>query len=78
MSKKEVVVLRYKSASPFYYRESQENEQFEQKAQNFEPPIHYVVQQKATTHGIIVSKGFELVFVTKQKTIVLRRAKPIT
>jgi hypothetical protein len=31
MSKKEEVLLRYKFASPPYYQEGQENEEFEQK-----------------------------------------------
>jgi len=38
-----------RSISPPYYRKDHENEEFEQKVQNFEPPIHYVVEQKATT-----------------------------
>jgi len=38
-----------RSVSPPYYRKDHENEEFEQKVQNFEPPIHYVVEQKATT-----------------------------
>jgi hypothetical protein len=41
---KEEVVPRYIFASPPYYRKDHENAKFEQKAQNFEPPIHYVVK----------------------------------
>jgi hypothetical protein len=43
------VVLKYRSISPFYYWEGQENEEFEQITYNFEPPICYVVEQEATT-----------------------------
>ncbi len=43
------VVLRYKFASPLYYWKDHENEELEQKAQNFEPLIHYVVEQKIAT-----------------------------
>jgi hypothetical protein len=44
--KKEEIVPRYRSISPPYYRKDHENEECEQKAQNVEPPIHYVVEQK--------------------------------
>ncbi len=44
---------------------------------NFEPPICYMVEQKATTQGIRMSKGIELILVTRQETVVLPRAKPI-
>jgi hypothetical protein len=47
--KREEVVPRYKSASPPYYQEEHENEEIEERAQNFEPRIHYVVEQEATT-----------------------------
>jgi len=47
------------------------------KVQNFEPQIHYVVEQKAITKGIKMSKRVELVLVTKQETVVLPKAKPI-
>ncbi len=50
MLEREEVVLKYKSASPPYYQEGQENEKFEQKVQNFKPSIHYV-EQKVTTQG---------------------------
>jgi hypothetical protein len=43
MSEREEVVLRYKYASPPYYQNNQENEKSEQRAQNFEHLIHYVV-----------------------------------
>jgi hypothetical protein len=46
---KEEVVSRYRSTSPPYYRKDHENEEFAQKAQNFEPLIHYVVEQEAAT-----------------------------
>ncbi len=41
---REEVIPRYRSASRPYYRNGKENEEFEQKAQNFEPSIHYVVK----------------------------------
>jgi hypothetical protein len=65
MSEKEDVAPRYRSTSPLYYRKDHENEEFEQKAQNFEPLIHYVVEEEATTQGIKMSRGVKLVFVTK-------------
>jgi len=40
--KREEVIPRYKSASPPYYQGGQKNEKFE----NFELLIHYVVEQK--------------------------------
>jgi hypothetical protein len=43
------MVPKYRSTSPPYYWEGQENEEFEQKVQNFEPLIHYVVEQEVTT-----------------------------
>jgi hypothetical protein len=55
----------------------QENEKFEQRAQNFEPLIHHVVEEEVATQGIILSRGVEPVLVIKQETIVLPRAKPI-
>ncbi len=63
--------LRYKFAPFVYYKEGQENEEFEQKAQNFEPSIHYVVEQKFATVSIIIFRGVELVLVTKQEIVVL-------
>jgi hypothetical protein len=65
MSKKEEVVSRYKLASPPYYRKEHEDEELEERAQNFELQIHYVVEQKAITMGIRMSKGVELILVTK-------------
>ncbi len=70
------MVLKYKSVSPLYYREGQENEEFEQRPHNFEPPNHYVVEQEATTQGIRISKRIEPVLITKQETIILPRTKP--
>jgi hypothetical protein len=46
---REEVVLRYKFAKPPHYKKEHEDEEFEERAQNFEPQIHYVVEQKATT-----------------------------
>jgi hypothetical protein len=43
-SEREEMVQRYRFASPPYYQEGQENEEFEQKVQNFEPLIYYVVE----------------------------------
>jgi hypothetical protein len=48
-SEKEEVVPKYKFALPPYYREDHENVEFEQITQNFEPPIHYMVEQEAIT-----------------------------
>jgi hypothetical protein len=76
MSEREEVVPRYRSASPPYYREDHENEEFEQRAQNFKPSIHYVVKQEVVTQGIKMSKRVEPILVTKQETIVLPRTKP--
>jgi hypothetical protein len=49
MPKREEIVPRYKFASPPYYREDHENEEFEKMAYNFEPPIRYVVEQEVAT-----------------------------
>jgi hypothetical protein len=49
MLKKEEIVIRYKSTSLLYYRDGQKNEEFEQKVQNFQLLIHYVIEQEATT-----------------------------
>jgi len=38
--------------------------------------IHYVVEQKAPTQGIIISKGVESVLITKQEVVVLLRVEP--
>ncbi len=46
---REEVIPRYRYASPPYYQNGQENEKFEQRAQSFEPLIHYVVEQEAAT-----------------------------
>ncbi len=51
--------------------------EFKQKTQNFELPIHYMVEQEATIQGIKMSKRVEPVLVIKQETIVLPKAKPI-
>jgi hypothetical protein len=67
MSKREEVVLMYRFASPLYYRNGQENEKFEQRAQKIEPPIQYVIEQEATTQGIRMSKGIKSVFVLDKK-----------
>jgi hypothetical protein len=56
----------YIFASP-HYRNGQENEKFEQGVQKFEPPIQYVIEQKATTQGIIMSKGVKSVLVLDKK-----------
>jgi hypothetical protein len=44
MSKREEVVPKYRSTSPPYYQDGQDNEEFEQRNQNFDPLIHYVVE----------------------------------
>jgi len=43
-SEREEIVPRYKFVSLPYYRNGQENAKFKQRAQNFEPPIHYVIE----------------------------------
>ncbi len=65
MSKREEVVPRYRSTSHFYYRDGQENKEFKQRVHNFEPMIHYVIEQEAATQGIKMSRGIELVLVTR-------------
>jgi hypothetical protein len=64
-SKREEVTPKYKYVSPIYYREDHENEEFEQRAQIFESPIHYVVEQKVATQGIKMSKKVKSVLITK-------------
>ncbi len=71
---REEVVPRYRSASPPYYWK--ENLELEERALNFEPQIHYVVEQEATTQGIKMSRGVELVIVTKQEIIILPKVEP--
>ncbi len=44
MLEREEVILRYRSTSYPYYQKKDEDEEFEQIAQNFEPLIHYVVE----------------------------------
>jgi hypothetical protein len=66
MSKKEEVVPRYKLVlPPYYWKEHEDEDQLEERAQNFELQIHYVVEQKAITLGIRMSKRVELILVTK-------------
>jgi hypothetical protein len=77
MLEREEVILRYKSISFPYYRKEHEDEKLEEKAHKFEPQIHYVVEQKTITSGIIMFKGVESIFVTRQETIFLPRAKPM-
>ncbi len=76
MSKREEVVPRYISTSPHYYWEDHENAKFEQRTQNFELLIRYMVEQEVVTQGIKMSKGVESILVIRQKTIVLLRTKP--
>jgi hypothetical protein len=65
MSKREEIVPRYISTSPPYYRKDHDNEQFEQRAQNFEPSIHYVVEQEAIIQGMKMSIEVEPIFVIR-------------
>ncbi len=65
MLEKEEIVSKYRFVSLPYYRKDHENEEFEQRAHNFEPLICYVVEQEVATQGIIMSKGVELLLVTK-------------
>ncbi len=76
-SERKEIVLRYRFASPPYYQDGWVNEEFEQRAQDFEHPICYVVKQKAVTQGIIMSKGIEPILITRQELVVLLRAEPI-
>ncbi len=69
MLEREEVVPRYKSTSPPYYQDIQENEKFEQKVQNFKTLIHYVVEQSPATHGIKMSRRFEPIFVTRNYSL---------
>jgi hypothetical protein len=46
---REEVIPRYKFVSLPYYRKDHENEEFEQRTQNFETQICYVVKQEAAT-----------------------------
>ncbi len=71
------MVLKYKSASPPYYQKDHENEEFEQRAQNFEPPIHYVVEQEAAIQDIKMSRGIERVLIIKQEIVILPKVEPI-
>jgi hypothetical protein len=52
-------------------------EEFEQRTQNFELLICYMVEQEVTTQGNKMSRGVELVLVTRQEIVILLRAKPI-
>jgi GTP cyclohydrolase FolE2 len=42
------------------------NEKFEQRPHNFEPSIRYVVELKATTQGIRMSRKVESILVIRQ------------
>jgi predicted glycosyltransferase len=64
-SKREEIVPRFRSTSPFYYRKEHEDEELEEIIQNFERQIHYVVEQEAPTQGVKLSRGVELVLVTR-------------
>jgi hypothetical protein len=68
-SQKEEEIPRYKSISPPYYREENEDEKFEQRAQHLEPLIHCVLEQEAATQGIKMSRGVEPIFITRQKKL---------
>jgi len=74
MSKRAEIVPRYRSTSPPYYRKDHEIEEFEQRTQNFEPLIRYVVEQKIVIQLIKMSKGVEPILVTRKETIILPRA----
>jgi hypothetical protein len=56
MSKREEVVLRYRSISPPYYHEEYEDEKLEGRVLNFEPQIHYVVEQETIIQAIKMSR----------------------
>ncbi len=77
ISKREEVVPRFKFASPLYYWEDHENEEFEQVKQKFEPLIHYLVEQKVAIQGIKMFKGIELILITEQETMILPKVEPI-
>jgi hypothetical protein len=49
MLKWEEVVPRYRFASPPYYEEKYEDKKFEERIKNFEPQIHYLIEQKFVT-----------------------------
>jgi hypothetical protein len=76
-SKREEVMLRYRSTSPPYYKKERQDEELEERTQNFEPQIHYVVEQETVTQGIRMSRGVESIIITRQETIFLPNAEPI-
>ncbi len=76
-SKKEEVIPRYKLVSLFIIEKNIRMRNLKKKTQNFEPQIHYVVEQKIATQGIKMSRRVESIFVTKQETIVLPRVEPM-
>jgi hypothetical protein len=49
MSKREDIIPRYIFVSFLYYRKEYEDEKLEERYQNFEPQIHYLVEQEAIT-----------------------------
>jgi hypothetical protein len=76
MLEREEIMPRYESVSPPYYQGEHEDQELEERTQNFEPQIHYVVEQKATTQDIKMSKRIEPILVIKQEIVVLLRAEP--
>jgi hypothetical protein len=58
-------MLRYKFVSPPYDQNDQENEKFEQIIHNFEPLIHYVIEEKVAIQYIKMSRGVEPILVTR-------------
>jgi hypothetical protein len=76
MLEREEVIPRYKFASLPYYRKEYEDEKLKEKNQNFEPQIHYLVEQEVATQSIKMSKGVELVLVAREEIIVLPKVEP--
>ncbi len=67
MLEREEIVPRYRFASLLYYRDGQDNEEFQQGVQDFEPSIHYVFEQEIATQGIKMLRGVKLVLVIDKK-----------
>ncbi len=47
-SKRNKIIPRHKLTSPPYYRKEHLDEELEKRVHNFEPYIHYVVEQESS------------------------------
>jgi hypothetical protein len=75
-SKKEEIIPRYRFTLRPYHSNGKKNEEFGQRARDFEPLIHYVDEQEVIIQGIKMSRGVESVFVIRQKIVVLPKIEP--